>query len=289
MRGINAGSRINGTYAWRRIGSALILFYLICAAVFTLFPIYISLLNSLKTKGDLLNNILSIPAHFEFGNYIDAFIKIRYPRCLLNTAIVVAVGLTGIVLFASMAGYKLSRTKGKLSGFIFGLFIISMLIPFYSIMISLYKIAASIGVNDSTVGLGFIYIGLGVSMAIFLYHGFVKSISYELEEAAAIDGCGPFRLFFTIVFPLLHPITATIIVLNSLWMWNDFLLPLLMLSDFNQYTLLISTTILFGEYGNNDWPAILAALIMTMLPAFTLYLLLQKYIVKGITEGAVKG
>lgn len=273
----------------RRIVSVLILFILIISAVLTLFPIYISLLNSFKTQGDLLNNILSVPSQLNFGNYIDAFKKTRYLNSLANTLIVVVTGLTGIVLFSSMAGYKLSRTKSRLSGFIFGLFVMSMLIPFYSIMITLYRIAMKLALNDSLIGLGMIYIGLGVSMAIFLYHGFVKSVPTELEEAAVIDGCGDFRLFFRIVFPLLHPITATILVLNALWMWNDFLLPLLMLTDSKQYTILISVTVLFGEYGNNEWTAILATLIMAMLPATIFYLLLQKYIVKGIAEGAIKG
>jgi len=273
----------------QNIPRALILFFLIIASVFTLFPIYISLLNSFKSKGDLLNNMLSFPSRIEFANYINAFKKTGYLNCLYNNFTVVAVGLTGIVLFSSMAGYKICRTKTKWSSFIFGLFVSSMLIPFYSIMISLYKIVMKLGLDDSLPGLGTIYIGLGVSMAIFLYHGFVKSISQELEESARIDGCGEFRTFFRIVFPLLSPITFTIIILNALWMWNDFLLPLLVLSDFEKYTILISITILFGEYGNNEWTEILATLIMAMLPAIIFYFLLQKYIVKGIAEGAIKG
>ena len=126
-------------------------------------------------------------------------------------------------------------------------------------------------------------------MAIFMYHGFVKSIPRELDEAALIDGCGELRLFFSVVFPLLRPITATIAILNTLWIWNDFLLPQLMLTDFDQYTLLLSTNALFGEYGNNDWSAILATLIMAILPVIMIYLVLQKYIMKGIVEGAIKG
>lgn len=273
----------------RKLVSALIFLVLVIAAIFTLFPIYISLLNSLKTQGDLMNNIMSVPSHLEWDNYINAFKKTRYLNSLLNTLTIVCVGLVGIVLFSSMAGYKLCRTKSKLSSLLFGLFVMSMLIPFYSIMITLYRIANLIKINDSLVGLGMIYIGLGVAMAIFLYHGFVKTVSLELEEAAVIDGCGEFRLFFSIVFPLLRPITSTIIVLNALWMWNDFLLPLLMLTDYKQYTILVSITILFGEYGNNDWSAILATLIMAMLPAIILYMVLQKNIVKGIAEGALKG
>jgi raffinose/stachyose/melibiose transport system permease protein len=272
-----------------RLNSAITMVILISTAVFTLFPIYISILNSLKTQGDMMNNILAMPKQFELGNYTDAFEKTNFPNSLKNTILVAAVGLAGIILFAAMAGYKLCRTKSKLSGFLFGVFIMSMLIPFHSIMISLTRVAKNLAVQGSTIGLGFIYIGLGVPMAVFLYHGFVKSVPFELEEAAVIDGCGELRLFFSIVFPLLLPITATTAILNTLWMWNDFLLPLLMLTDSSKYTILLSTNMLFGEYGNNDWPAILSTLVMAMLPVIVVYLLLQKYIMNGISEGAIKG
>ncbi len=271
-----------------RIFTALILIVLTCAAVLTLFPILISLLNSFKTQGEMMSNILALPGKPQFSNYTQAFEKTNFPISLKNTAIVVVVGLSGIIIFASMAGYKLCRTKSKLSGFLFGLFIMSMLVPFHSIMITLTKVAKGFRVQGSDVGLGLIYIGLGVPMAVFLYHGFVKSIPRELEEAAVIDGCGEFKLFFAIIFPLLLPITSTNAILNTLWMWNDFLLPLLMITDYRKYTILLSTNMLFGEYGNNDWSAILATLIMAMLPVILLYLLLQKYIVNGIAEGAIK-
>jgi raffinose/stachyose/melibiose transport system permease protein len=275
--------------ARRSPGSAGIFLVLLAAAVFTLFPIYMGVLNSLKTEGEMLNNILSLPAKLQFANYADAFHKTEFLRSLGNTIMVAAIGLAGIIVFASMAGFKLSRTPGRLSGFLFGLFVMSMLIPFHSIMITLVKIAKELSVQGSTVGLGFIYIGLGVSMAIFLYHGFVKSIPRELDEAAVMDGCGEFRLFFTVIFPLLLPVTATAAILNLLWMWNDFLLPLLMLTDSDRYTLLLSINMLFGQYGNHDWSAILASLVLTMLPVIVFYLVLQKYILNGIADGAVKG
>ena len=126
-------------------------------------------------------------------------------------------------------------------------------------------------------------------MAIFLYHGFIKSVPRELDEAALIDGCGEFRFFLTIVVPLVAPITVTVIILNTLCMWNDFLLPLIMITDSDNYTVMLSTNILFGQYSNNDWSAILATLVLAMLPMVSLYLFLQKYIMKGITEGALKG
>ncbi|AIQ59897.1 sugar ABC transporter permease [Paenibacillus borealis] len=273
----------------RRVSSVIVFLFLLVGAVITLFPIYMGVLNSLKTEGDMMNNILAIPRQLEFGNYSDAFEKTNFLRSLGNTVVVAATGLVGIILFSSMAGYKLSRTPGRLSTFLFNLFVLSMLIPFHSIMISLNRISMKLAVQGSTVGLGLIYIGLGVSMAIFLYHGFVKSIPRDLDEAAVIDGCGELRLFTTIIFPLLLPITTTVAILNLLWMWNDFLLPLLMLTDADQYTLLLSTNMLFGQYGNNDWSAILSSLVLTMLPVVILYLLLQKYILNGIAEGAVKG
>ncbi|MBJ6359762.1 carbohydrate ABC transporter permease [Paenibacillus sp. GCM10012307] len=277
---------IASRYTWSSAGIFLIL---LVAAFFTLFPIYMGVLNSLKTEGEMLNNILSMPAKLQFANYSDAFHKIEFIRSLGNTIVVAAVGLAGIIVFASMAGFRLSRTPGRLSGFLFGLFVMSMLIPFHSIMITLVKISRELSVQGSTFGLGFIYIGLGVSMAIFLYHGFVKSIPRELDEAAVIDGCGEFRLFFKVIFPLLLPVTATVAILNLLWMWNDFLLPLLMLTDSDRYTLLLSVNMLFGQYGNNDWSAILASLVLSMLPVIIFYLMLQKYILNGIADGAVKG
>ena len=284
----NLGAGNGSIHLSRRVGSAIILFFLLAGAVVMLFPIYMGLLNSVKTQSEMLTNILSFPAHIQFANYPNAFAKIHFVRRLLNTLQIVIIGLFGIIVCASLAGYKLSRTKGKVSAFLFSLFILSMLIPFHSIMITLVKITKDLSIQGSIYGLGLIYIGLGVSMAIFLYHGFVKSIPRDLDEAAVIDGCGELKLFYRVIFPLLLPVTATIAILNLLWMWNDFLLPLLVLTDSKQYTLLLSTNMLFGEY-SNDWSNILSALVLAMLPAVIFYLVLQKYILNGIAEGAIKG
>lgn len=270
-------------------GSIIVVVVLFVGAIVTLFPIYMGILNSLKSDGEILNNILAFPTKLSFNNYSNTVEKINFWPSLLNTAKVTLLGLAGIIIFSSMAGYKLSRTKGKLSGALFSVFILSMLIPFHSIMITLTKISKELGIQGSLSGLGMIYIGLGISMAIFLYHGFVKSIPRALDEAAFIDGSGEFRLFFLVIFPLLLPITATVAILNLLWMWNDFLLPLIMITDSNNYTLLLSTNMLFGEYGNNEWSLILAALVMTMLPIIVFYLILQRYILQGVADGAVKG
>jgi len=202
--------------------------------------------------------------------------------------IVSAIGIGGIVFCASLAGYKLSRTSGKVSNFLFFLFVASMLVPFHSIMIPLTRMAKELHVQGTSYGLGVIYIGLGVNMAVFLYHGFVKTIPRELEESAEIDGCHPFQTFFQIIFPLLLPITVTIAILDFLWIWNDFLLPLLMLTDENSYTLIISTNKLFGEY-HKEWSLILAALVLTAIPVVLIFIFFQHFIMQGIVEGAVKG
>ena len=163
-----------------------------------------------------------------------------------------------------------------------------MLIPFSSIMIPLYKVVLALKIKNSLPGLAFVYAGMGVSMAVFLYHGFVKGIPRELEEAAAIDGGSKVKIFFEIILPLLKPITATICITNVLWIWNDFLLPLIVISNNKKYTLLLSTNTLFGQY-SSDWTAILSALILAALPVIIFYALFQKQILKGIADGAVKG
>lgn len=259
----------------------------ICA-LYTVFPLGLALMNSFKDNGQLLSNVLSFPISFNFDNYQRSLEKMSYFRGLGNTIFLAGLSVFFMVLFASLAGWKLCRTKTKLSGFIFGMFVFSMLIPFSSVMIPLYKVVLGLGIKNSLVGLSLIYAGMGESMAIFIYHGFVKSIPVEMEEAAKIDGCSDIQLFFRIVLPMLKPTTATICITNILWVWNDFLLPLIVLSDSKKYTLLISTNTLFGQY-SSDWAAILSALILAALPAVILYIAFQKQIIGGITDGAVKG
>ncbi|PMC38095.1 sugar ABC transporter permease [Bacillus sp. UMB0899] len=267
--------------------SILINLILTVFAIISFFPIYMAFINSFKTQGEIFTSVLSFPTSFSLENYIGVFTELDLLSSSFNTLIVTVLGLAGIVICGSLAGYKLARTSGKLSALIFTLFIASMLVPFHSIMITLSQMAKGLGIQGSLSGLGLIYIGLGVNMAVFLYHGFVKSIPRELEEAAKIDGCNDIQIFIRIIFPLLKPITATILVLNVLWLWNDFLLPLIMLTDVNNYTLMLSINMLFGQYVA-DWPKILAALVLTALPVVVFYAFFQKYILEGIADGAIK-
>jgi len=222
--------------------SLLITVLLSTLAAVSFFPIYLAVINSFKTQGEMFRSFVALPSKIHFSNYVDAFRQIQLLHSTLNSIIISVVG----------------------------------------------RMAKALSVQGSTYGLAIIYIGLGVNMAIFLYHGFVKSIPRELEEAAQIDGCNEFQTFFKIIFPLLVPITVTIAILDFLWIWNDFLLPLLMLTDVDNYTLILSTNTLFGEY-NKEWSLILAALVLTAIPVIIIYSFFQKFIMHGIAEGAIKG
>jgi raffinose/stachyose/melibiose transport system permease protein len=255
---------------------------------FSLFPIFITLINSLKPQAQIMKSVLSLPHTIALDNYTEALKEIDFFRVFFNTAFITGASVLGIVICASMAGFKLSRTKTKLSFFIYLVFVSSMLIPFHSIMISLVNMAKLLRIHNSVWGLPFVYIGIGVNFPIFLYHGFVKSIPVELEDAAKIDGCNEYQTFFKIIFPLLKPINITVAILQIIWIWNDFLLPLLMLTNSKHYTLILSTVMFRGKY-YVEWSKILAAVVITCIPVTIIYMLFQRHIVKGITTGAVKG
>lgn len=273
---------------YRRISSYMVILLLILISIIFMFPILLAVMNSFKTQGEMFKSVLSLPTKLNMGNYVHVLTDINLLNNLYNTFVITSLSVIGIIICSSLAGYKLSRTPGKLSNFIFFLFLTSMLVPFYTIMFSLIQVAKFFHIQGSIYGIPLIYIGLGVNMGIFLYHGFVKSIPREIEESAQIDGCSQLRTFTLVIFPLLIPITVTIAILNTLWIWNDFLLPLVMINKYSNYTLVLAASIFFGQY-TSDYPSILAILILTSLPVVIIYLFFQKYIVEGIADGAVKG
>lgn len=252
-------------------------------------PLLIILLNSFKSYKEILTNILSLPSVLLFENYVSAWNDMNYPRAFLNTLILTVGGVVGLIFIGSAAAYKLSRVKSTLSKGIFILCIIPMLIPFQTIMISLTQVAKELYLINSIPGTIILYWGLGMPFVVFMYHGFIKSIPRELEESASIDGCSTFRAFFQIVFPQLKPVTTTLIVLNVMWIWNDFLFPLIVINrDASKRTLPLSTFSFFGRY-DNEWSYALAALVMTVMPAILFFIVMQKYIIKGVMGGSIKG
>lgn len=253
-----------------------------------LFPIYILVLNSFKNTKGIFTDVIGFPnaATFTTENYPNAFKALEYVRSFMNSLIITVIATALILLISAMAAWVLVRYKTKTSKVIFLLFAASMLIPFQCVMLPLVGFASRIGIMNPT-GLVFMYMGFGTSMAIVMFHGFIKNIPAELEEAATIDGCGSFRLFFLIVVPLMKTILVTVAVLNVMWIWNDYLLPSLIINKPGWQTLPLKTYLFFGQFAKR-WDLASSGLIMCIIPIIIFYLFCQKYIVKGITDGAIK-
>ncbi|MCB5239355.1 MAG: carbohydrate ABC transporter permease [Niallia nealsonii] len=252
-----------------------------------LIPFYYVISNSLKPFSEILTNTSALPSSLQFGNYVNAFEKLNFLKVFSNSLLVTIASNIVLVVFCSMAAYMLVRTKKKISNIIFMAFVAAMIIPFQSIMIPLIKTASSLHLLNSIWGLVFMYLGFGSGITIFLYHGFIKGIPVELEEAAIIDGCSRFGVFWRIVFPLLKPITVTIIILNSLWIWNDYLLPSLVLQNPELRTIPLATFFFFGQY-TKQWDLALAALMIGIIPLLIFFFAMQKHIIQGITSGSIK-
>jgi raffinose/stachyose/melibiose transport system permease protein len=262
------------------------IFAILLGLVF-LVPFYYLISNSLKPFAEILTNTSALPKAFMLDNYVNAFEKLNYLKVFINSVFITAISNVVLVVFCSMAAYMLVRTKKKISNVIFMTFVAAMIIPFQSIMIPLIKTAGNFGLLNSIWGLVIMYLGFGSGMTIFLYHGFIKGIPVELEEAAIIDGCTRFGVFWRIVFPLLKPITVTIVILNSLWIWNDYLLPSLVLQDPELKTIPLATFSFFGQY-TKQWDLALAGLVLGIIPLLIFFFSMQRHIIKGITSGSIK-
>ncbi|KAB8126806.1 carbohydrate ABC transporter permease [Gracilibacillus oryzae] len=251
-----------------------------------IYPFYLVLVNSLKTKSGIFESTLGLPSVPTLENYPIAFEEMDFILTFFNSIVITGGSIFIIVIFTSMAGYALSRKPGKASTFIYLLFAICMLIPFQSIMIPLISIFGAVDLLNRT-GLAIMYLGLGSSLAVFLYVGAMKGIPKALDEAAIIDGCNRFQVYWYIMLPMLKSTTVTVIVLNAIWFWNDYLLPSLVINKEGMYTIPLRTFYFFGEY-STQWHLALAALVIAMIPIIILYMFLQRYIIDGISEGAVK-
>ncbi|WP_226002380.1 carbohydrate ABC transporter permease [Paenibacillus sp. BJ-4] len=272
-----------------RTGRILLEAGMIVLSLLFLYPLFLAINNSFKSFAEVMTDVIALPKQFSLDNYVYVWQFINYPRLFLNNTIITVVGLAGIVLISSIAAYKLARTKSKWSSVIYMLCIMPMLIPFQSIMLTVLRLAKDLNLADSTWGLGLLYWGFGAPLAVFIYHGFVKGIPAEIDESAKIDGASGFRLFFSVIFPLLKSVTATIIIIDVMWIWNDFLLPLLMVNGSpSTKTLTLAAYTFVGQY-TSDWQYAMTAMVMAVLPSIIVFIFLQKYIVKGVVAGAVKG
>ncbi|GMX60449.1 carbohydrate ABC transporter permease [Paenibacillus elgii] len=250
-------------------------------------PFLLVVMNSFKKTQQFVENPLSPPKALLLGNYISAYKSMDFMQGFLNSFVITAVAVFIILIFSSMTGYLFVRFKWKLNAILFFIMLASMALPFQVIMIPLVMLYGKLDLLNMKATLLFMYLGFGVPFGVFTFHGFIKGIPYELEESAFIEGSSRLRTFFQIILPLLRPVFVTLIVLDVLWIWNDYLLPSLVLLSPEQRTLPLSTFSFFSSY-SVDYGPLMAGLVMTIIPVLILYLFLQKQIVKGITEGALK-
>lgn len=270
--------------------SSRILYQLLAAIilVLTVIPLVYLVLNSLKTYPEVMLSFISLPESIQLSSFARAWEALQVSRTLFNSLFITVMGVAGIQTMASMAAYKLARTKTWYSQALFYIITFSMIVPFHTVMIPLARVHGTLGLINNRFAVILTYWGMDATFAIFIIHGFVKSVPRGFEDAATVDGCGPFRIFFQIVFPLLRPILATIAVLQGMWFWNDFLLPMLMLRRDNVMTIPVAMYSLWGEW-TADWPAIFAAILIAITPILIFFFVMQRHIVRGITQGGIKG
>ena len=257
------------------------------AVVFILGPLYIAVLIAIKDPSEMAN-VLSFPKKLRLQNFADAWVMTDYPRKFMNTLFITVVNLIFTILTNSMVAYAITRNKdkNKLFSLAYYYFVSAMFIPFNVIMLPLVKQASSFHM-DNIVGITFLYIIFGLPMNIFLYSGFVKSVPVALDEAAYIDGATPFQTFYRIIFPLMKPMSATVAILSFMWTWNDFSMPLVLLSEEKYQTLQLAQYVFKGQF-NTEYNLAFASYLLVLLPILLVYVFCQKWIIEGVTNGAVK-
>lgn len=261
----------------------------ILLAIIFLSPFYLVLSNSVKGLKDILIDAASWPQVFHWDNYSKVWDAIDFPQAFINSLQITILSVIFIVLFSSMAAYQIVRKPSRFNSFVFLLLVSAMIIPFQSLMLQLVRVTSILELRGELYGIVACYLGFGMPLSVFLFHGFIKTVPFELEEAARVDGSNPYGVFFKIVFPLLMPIIVTVIILNTLWIWNDYLLPVLVIGGNKDLTTLpVAVTKFFGQY-TKKWDLALAGLVMAITPILLFFLSLQRYIVEGVTTGSIKG
>lgn len=265
-------------------------FLLLLSFVF-IFPIYLVVINSFKSKFNIIGEPFSFPNEETFSgleNYINGIQSADIVGSFMRTLIITVGSVLAIVILTSMTAWYITRTKSKVNKLIYYLFLFSMIVPFQMVMYSMVSICVKLGL-DSVLGIIPVYLGFGSGLSVFMFSGFVKGLPTEIEEAAMIDGCGPIKTFFYVVFPILKPTAITVAILNAMWIWNDFLLPYLLLGSKNKTLSVAIQLTMQGAYGAIDWGGFMAMLVLAVIPIIIFYLFCQKYIIKGVVDGAVKG
>lgn len=274
----------------RKNGNWIFIFLVLLSAVF-IFPIFVVLINSFKTKFSIMGSPFKLPDRDTFAgleNYISGIKSADIGGSFGRSLFITVGSVLALVFFTSMTAWYIVRSKSAFSRLLYSLFLFSMIVPFQMVMYTMTYVVTTIRFNNP-VGIIPVYLGFGAGLSVFMLSGFVKSIPYELEEAAEIDGCTPIQTFFRIVFPILKPTAVTVAILNAMWIWNDYLLPYLILGT-KYKTLPVAIQIsMQGAYGAVNWGGFMAMLVLAVLPIIVFYLICQRYIIEGVIAGAVKG
>lgn len=257
-----------------------------------LVPIFFIIMNSFKGKLYISDNPFALPTaetFARFTNYANGIAKTDFFSAFGWSLFITVFSVLAIVFFTSMTAYYITRVKTKLTTGIYYMFAFSMIVPFQMVMFTMSKLANTLRLNTPW-GMVLIYLGFGAGLSVFMFSGFVKSIPIEVEEAAMIDGCNPLQTFFRVVMPILKPTAITVAILNAMWIWNDYLLPYLIIGIGTKYkTIPVVVQYLVGSYGTKDMGAMMALLVLAIIPIVIFYLACQKYIIEGVVAGAVKG
>ena len=260
----------------------------LCCILFLL-PVYFLIMNSFKSLNEIMISFISFPKQFTLRNYVGAMEKINYLRTFGNTLFLTVGSVILTLIVCSLAGYKIQRTKSKLSKISKSYLAIGQMVPFSVIMVPLSQILGKLGINNNLPGLLFVYCAMYIPMMTFVYSGYCDSISEQLDEAATIDGCNQFQVFFHVILPLTKPILVTMAVLAAVWTWNDLLVALIAIDQMPLMTLTRRIQNFIGFQSGTEWDFFTASVTLAMVPIIILYGFLQKYVQSGITAGAVKG
>ena len=257
-----------------------------------IYPIILILLNSLKKESAITTTgVFELPLGEIWNgvtNYVASVTQMDFLKSFWYSLVISVMSVVLILLCCSMCAWYITRVNGKFTKLLYLLCVFSMVVPFQMVMFTMSKLADMLKLNNP-VGMIFLYLGFGAGLSVFMFCGFVKSIPVEIEEAAMIDGCNPIRTFFSVVLPIMKPTYISVGILEAMWIWNDFLLPYLILDIKKYKTISIIIQYMKGSYGRVDMGAIMACLIMAVIPVIVFYLSCQKYIIKGVAAGAVKG
>jgi raffinose/stachyose/melibiose transport system permease protein len=270
-------------------GSAVTEILLLVLAAIFLIPIYYLIITTFKNPADAVSSPMGLPVNITFDNYVRAFKAMNYFHVLGNNLIITISSVVGIVLFSAMAAYSLVRRTNHFNRIVFLLFMVGMMVPYQMGILALYKQVAQLGLMNSHMGVILIEICYNLPLSIFLIKSFIGStVPFELEEAARVDGCGVWRTFLQIVFPLLMPVIATVAIVNTLGVWNDFMTPLLFLQSRSKGVLLLEVFRNIGQF-STDWTNFFPMMLLAVAPLILFYIFMQKYIINGITSGSLKG